>query len=275
MRITNKTSLTAVIGNPITHSMSPLIHNAIYEREGIDAVMLAFGNPSIEKLVGAIRALPIHLVAVTMPHKQTLIPLLDSISDDAREIGAVNTIINKGGMLAGFNTDVTGVAEALKDVSVEGKNALIIGAGGVAQPVAYHLRKRGAKIYCNNRDNEQAEALCKKFGGTVIDGKTMSGMKFDLIVNATPIGMPPNIEMSPVPKNIIRPETVVFDVIYTPLETQLLKDARAQGAKIISGLTMFIAQALEQENLWLGRDISDNGYTELIKTHLLTLNKKN
>ena len=90
MKITNKTSLTAVIGNPITHSMSPLIHNAIFEREGIDAVMLAFGNPSIEKLVDAIRALPIQLVAVTMPHKQTLIPLLDSISEDAKEIGFVN-----------------------------------------------------------------------------------------------------------------------------------------------------------------------------------------
>lgn len=269
MTITNKTSLTAVIGNPITHSMSPLIHNAIYERDGIDAVMLAFGGPSMEKFVDAIRTLPIHMAAVTMPHKQTLIPLLDSISDDAQEIGAVNTIINKGGMLAGFNTDVTGVAEALKDVSVEGKNALIIGAGGVAQPVAYHLRKRGANIFCNNRDNEQAAALCKKFKGTVIDEKTMNDMAFDLIVNATPIGMPPNVEMSPVPKNIIRPETVVFDVIYTPIETRLLKDARAQGAKTISGLTMFIAQALEQEHLWLGRNIEDNGYTELIKEYLL------
>src|SRR3989344_1791603 len=270
MKITNKTSLTAVIGNPITHSMSPLIHNAIYEREGIDAVMLAFGNPSIEKLVGAIRALPIHLVAVTMPHKQTLIPLLDSISQDAKEIGAVNTIINRDGKLAGFNTDVTGVAEALKGVVVKDKNVLIIGAGGVAQPVAYHLQKNGAKIFCHNRDNDQAEALCKKFKGTVIDAKKVGEMMFDLIVNATPIGMPPNVEISPVLKSIIRPDTVVFDVIYTPLETQLLKDARAQGAKTISGLTMFIAQAIEQERLWLGRDVEDNGYTELIKDYLLT-----
>ena len=268
MKITNKTSLTAVIGNPITHSMSPLIHNAIFEREGIDAVMLAFGNPSIEKLVDAIRALPIQLVAVTMPHKQTLIPLLDSISEDAKEIGAVNTIINKDGKLAGFNTDVTGIAEALKGVALKDKNVLIIGAGGVAQPIAYHLRKNGAKIFCNNRDNEQAEALCKKFGGTVIDAKKVSELEFDLIVNATPIGMPPYVELSPVPKSIIRPSTVVFDVIYTPLETQLLKDARAQGAKTISGLTMFIAQAIEQERLWLGRDVINDGYTELIKNHI-------
>ncbi|MDO8561342.1 MAG: shikimate dehydrogenase [bacterium] len=268
MSITNKTLLTAVIGDPITHSMSPLIHNAIYEKEGIDAVMLAFGNPSIEKLVNAIRTLPIHMAAVTMPHKQTLIPLLDSISPDAREIGSVNTILNRDGKLAGFNTDLTGIAKALKDVAVEGKNVLIIGAGGVAQPVAYHLRKQGAKIFCNNRDNGQAEALSKKFGGKVIDAKTMNDMSFDLIVNATPIGMPPHIELSPVPKNIIRPNTVVFDVIYTPLETKLIRDAREQGARIISGLTMFVEQALEQERLWLGHSVPDSGYTELVKTHL-------
>lgn len=270
MAITNKTSLTAVIGNPITHSMSPLIHNAIYEKEGIDAVMLAFGNPSIEKLVGAIRTLPIHMAAVTMPHKQTLIPLLDSVSDDAREIGSVNTILNRDGKLSGFNTDLTGIAAALKNVAVEGKNVLIIGAGGVAQPIAYHLRKQGAKIFCNNRDNGQAVTLCKKFEGEVIDADKIKGMSFDLIVNATPIGMPPNIEMSPVPKSIIRPGTVVFDVIYTPLETKLLRDAREQGARTISGLTMFVEQALEQERLWLGRDVADSGYTELVKSHLLS-----
>ncbi|HXK39120.1 MAG TPA: shikimate dehydrogenase [Candidatus Paceibacterota bacterium] len=273
MSITNKTLLTAVIGNPITHSMSPLIHNAIYKNEKTDAVMLAFGNPSIEKLVGAIRALPIHLTAVTMPHKQTLIPLLDSISDDAREIGAVNTVLNRDGKLFGFITDVTGIAEALKDVQVENKNVLIIGAGGVAQPIAYHLRNRRAKIFCNNRDNGQAEDLCKKFNGTVIDAKTMGSMPFDLIINATPIGMPPNTEASPVPKEIIRPETAVFDVVYSPLETKLMRDAREKGARVISGLTMFIAQALEQERIWLGRKIPDSGYTELIKNHLETCKK--
>lgn len=266
--ITNKTSLTAVIGDPITHSMSPIIHNAIYKNEGVDAVMLAFGNPSIEALVNAIRALPIHLVAITMPHKQSVIPLLDSISDDAREIGSVNTILNRGGKLAGHNTDITGIAEALKSVVIKDKDVLLIGAGGVAQPVAFHLRKNGAKIFCNNRDLMQAETLCKKFGGTVIDAKKMNSMSFDIIVNATPIGMPPNVDTSPVPKALIRPNSVVFDVVYTPLQTKLLREAHEQGATAISGLTMFIAQAIEQQRLWLGRDVTDSGYTELMEAEL-------
>ena len=268
MKITNKTSLTAVIGHPITHSMSPLIHNAIYKREGVDAVMLAFGNPSIETLISAIRALPIHLVAITMPHKQTVIPLIDSISKDAKAIGSVNTIINRNGKLAGYNTDITGVAAALKGVVVKNKNILLIGAGGVAQPIAYHLRKQGAKIFCHNRDLAQAKTLCQKFGGKVIDAETMNEMSFDLIVNATPIGMPPNVNISPVPKSLIRPGSVVFDVIYTPLETSLIRDARARGARTISGLTMFIAQALEQERLWLGKEVSSDGYTKLLETEL-------
>ena len=268
MRITNKTLLTAVIGHPITHSMSPIIHNAIYKNENIDAVMLAFGNPSIEALVHVVRTLPIHLTAITMPHKQTVIPLLDSIADDAREIGSVNTILNRNGKLEGHNTDLTGIAEALKGVVVKDKNVLLIGAGGVAQPVAFHLRKNGAKIFCNNRDQNQAEALCKKFGGEVIDAKKMEEMPFDLIVNATPIGMPPNVDVSPVPKALIRPNSVVFDVVYTPLETKLLRETREQGARAISGLTMFIAQAIEQERLWLGRNVSDSGYTELLKAEL-------
>ncbi|MDO8481477.1 MAG: shikimate dehydrogenase [bacterium] len=268
MEFSPSTKLAAVIGNPVTHSMSPLIHNAIYAHESVDAVMLAFGNPSIEKLVGAIRTLPVHLVAITMPHKQSVIPLLDSISDDAREIGSVNTILNRDGKLFGFNTDLTGIAASLKDVALKNKHVLIIGAGGVAQPIAYHLRKSGAKIFCHNRDPKQTKALCKKFGGTEVDAKTMASMPFDVIINATPVGMPPNTDASPIEKSLIRPNSFVFDVVYAPVETKLLRDAREQGARSISGLTMFVAQAIEQERLWLGKDIADAGYTALVEKEL-------
>src|SRR3989344_2390153 len=123
--ISPATKLTAIMGDPVSHSLSPLLHNKIYEDEGVDAVMLAFGNPSIEKLIAAMRALPIHPAAVTLPHKQTIMPFLDEIDAEARAIGAVNTVVNRAGKLMGYNTDVVGVAGALKEVSLRGANALL------------------------------------------------------------------------------------------------------------------------------------------------------
>lgn len=266
--ITSQTKLTAVIGNPIRHSMSPVIHNPIFRDEGVDAVMLAFQHESISDLVQVIRTLPIQLTAVTIPHKQTVMPLLDEISEDARAIGAVNTIINREGKLHGYNTDITGIAASLRGVELKGKNALLIGAGGVAQPIAYHLQKSGASIYCLNRERALADALVAKFGGTVIEKDGLASIPFDLIVNATPVGSKPNVDACAIPTEIIKRGSVVFDVIYAPLETKLLREAKARGARAISGLTMFIAQALEQERLWLGRDIPDRGYTALVEKTL-------
>src|SRR3989338_9273109 len=151
MTITNATKLTTLIGHPVTSSLSPILHNAVYEREKIDAIMLAFGNPAIEPLIAAMRALPIHLAAVTMPHKQTIMPFLDDIDAEARAIGAVNTVVNRDGKLMGYNTDVVGVAGALKEVPLRGANALLIGAGGAARTIAYLLKREGANIFCKNR----------------------------------------------------------------------------------------------------------------------------
>ena len=268
MKFSPATKLTAVIGNPVTHSLSPLIHNAVYEEENIDAVLLAFGHPSVENLVGAIRTLPIHLAAVTMPHKQTIMPLLDAIDPVAEKIGAVNTVINREGKLEGFNTDVFGVAASLKETSLKGKNVLLIGAGGVAQPIAYHLSSEGASIFCMNRIRADAQKLCDKFGGTVIESDGLKNVPFDVIVNATPVGMEPNVDATPIGKEHISSGATVFDVIYAPLETRLMKEARERGARVVSGLTMFISQALEQERLWLGKDIPDNGYTKQIMYEL-------
>jgi len=271
MSITNTTKLTAIIGNPVTHSLSPLLHNAIYENEKVDAVMLAFGSPDVAPLVAAIRALPIHLTAVTMPHKQSIIPLLDEIDTAAREIGAVNTVINDKGKLRGFNTDIIGVAAALRDTPLKGQNALLVGAGGAARPVAYQLSREGANLFCHNRDVPQAEELCKKFGGTVLPADKLGPIPFSLIINATPVGMKPDVDAMPIPEDIIRPGAAVFDLVYSPLETKLLKTARAKGARAISGITMFLAQGLEQERLWLGKNISDSNYAHLLEEKIETL----
>lgn len=265
MNISPKTKLTAVIGNPVSQSLSPLLHNTVYANEGVDAIMLAFGNPSVENLATAIRTLPIHLAAVTMPHKQTIMPLLDEIDEEANAIGAVNTVINREGKLKGYNTDMRGIADALKGVRLAEAPVLLIGAGGAARTVAYLLKKEGAKIYCVNRDRAQAEDLTSAFGGTIIEEKDFSSIGFDVIVNATPIGMKPNTDATPFPEEFIRPDSAVFDLVYSPLETKLLKSAKARGARAISGLTMFLAQGIEQERLWLGKDIDPARYESVLE----------
>ena len=252
MSVSPKTKLTAVIGNPVSQSLSPFLHNKIYEDEGIDAVMLAFGNPSIEKLVAAIRALPIHLAAVTMPHKQTIMPLLDEIDATARDIGAVNTVVNRDGELRGFNTDIVGIAEALKGVPLRGANVLLIGAGG-------------AGIFCTNRDKAQAEELMRVFGGSFVETADLGKTSFDIVINATPVGMRPNTDATPFPEEFIAPGSSVFDVVYSPLETKLLASARKRGARAVSGLKMFLAQGVEQERLWLEKKIESAQYMELLE----------
>ncbi len=265
MNFSPSTKLTAIIGDPVTHSLSPLLHNAIYEDEKVDAVMLAFGNPSIEKLVGAIRTLPIHLAAVTMPHKQAIMSLLDVIDETAKEIGAVNTVVNREGVLHGYNTDVVGIAEALSGVSQKGAKALLVGAGGAARTVAFHLRKQGAIIFCSNRDRAPAEELLHTFGGTFVAPDDFGKHSFDLVVNATPIGMHPNVDATPFPEEFIRADSSVFDLVYAPLETKLLQSAKRKGARAISGLTMFLAQGIEQERLWLGTKVTGEKYRDLLE----------
>jgi shikimate dehydrogenase len=273
MSISAHTKLTAVIGNPIGHSLSPLLHNEIYVREDVDAVMLAFQNPNIGELVSAIRALPIHLTAITLPHKESVIQLLDEVDKKALEIGSVNTIINTGGKLEGYNTDVVGITVALKDMVLKGKSILIFGAGGAARAVAYHMRERGAKIHSYDRTFKKAQTLCERFGGTALGLDALKGTQFDVIVNASPVGLNPNTDATPVPKEMIRKGGIVFDLVYNPLETRLMREAREAGAQVISGLAMLVEQALEQERLWLGREIGNAPYYVLLERELNKANR--
>ncbi|MDO8522509.1 MAG: shikimate dehydrogenase [bacterium] len=266
--ISASTKLTAVIGNPIGHSLSPLLHNEIFLREDVDAVMLAFQNADINELVSAMRALPVHLIAVTLPHKESIISLLDEVDEKALAIGSVNTVINTDGKLKGYNTDVVGIAVALKDATLKGKSVLIFGAGGAARAVAYHMKECGAKIHSYDRTFKKAQTLCEKFGGMALELAALNGTQFDVIVNATPVGLHPNTDATPVSKDIIRKGSVVFDLVYNPLETRLMREATEKGAQAISGLTMLVEQALEQERLWLGREIGNAPYYVLLEREL-------
>ncbi len=245
-----------VVGHPLTHSLSPLLHNYIYRKLGLDAVMLAFPHPQVEGVVSAARSLGVPLTAVTIPHKETVSALVDEVDEVAKAVGAVNTVINRQGRLYGYNTDVVGVSYALRSVSLGKKNVLVVGAGGAARAVAYFLREKDANIFYLNRTADKAQVLADKFGGTVIDTAALSTTTFDLVVNTTPIGMYPRHQATPLPDFIFNSDQTVFDIVYNPLETILLRSARQQRASIISGLTMFIAQALEQVRLLSGQTMS-------------------
>ncbi len=267
MNISSQTKLNAVIGYPLAHSMSPLLHTGSYQTHGIDAVMLALPHPDVGKLVDAIRTLGIGLTAVTIPHKETIIPYLDEVDESARDIGAVNTVIARDTKLRGFNTDVMGVERALEGVEVSGKNALIVGSGGAARAVAAALSKMGVQRYYWNRTPEKAHALATQFGGSVVESlQDAHSLRLDLIVNATPIGMSPNINLTPLPGYPFQPHQSVMDCVYNPLETQLLKEARAAGARGISGVEMFIAQGIEQIRLWSGVVVDPQEWRDVLSS---------
>ena len=285
---TKTTQLNAVIGYPLSHSRSPKLHNPVYKLLKLNAVLSPISNPDIKKLVSDIRTLPIHLTAVTMPHKQSIMPLLDSVDAAAKKVGAANTVINKNGKLHGYNTDVTGIEYALRDTPLKDRNVLLVGAGGAANAVAYVVKKGGGNLLYLNRTKEKAEELRKRFGGIVLSpestppqssplkrggGKRKEGRLspkgIDIIINATPLGMYPKIDEIPILPELLDTHQTVFDLVYNPVQTKLLKLAKKKGAKIISGLDMFAVQGLRQIELWTGKKIIEKKLVERVKKEIL------
>ncbi|MBI2990296.1 MAG: shikimate dehydrogenase [Candidatus Magasanikbacteria bacterium] len=249
----------AIIGYPLSHSLSPVLHAFVYEKYGLSARMEKLEEKNIERAMQAIRKKPYALIAVTIPHKVEILKYLDEISETARDIGAVNTVINMGGVLKGYNTDITGLEYALGDIQIQDKAVLLLGAGGAARPAAYWAKQKGLNILCANRSQKGAENLVQKFGGGLVSIGQVDPERIGLIINATPIGMYPKSDLSPLPSEFFRPHHSIFDMVYSPLETILLKKARAAGARTISGLNMFVAQGLEQIRLWSGFDTLSYG----------------
>ena len=244
-----------VIGNPILHSKSPLLHALAYKAAGIDAVLLPREHTDVQKLIAAIRTLSVGLSAVTMPFKQSSMRLLDSIDPAALKIDAINTIINRNGKLIGYNTDIFGIEYALKKLTLRNKNVLLLGAGGAAQAAAYTVKKNGGQLIYANRTLKRAQALQKKFGGRITPLNRLTPKDIGVIINATPIGMYPDIQSLPLPESLLGRHQMVFDLVYNPAQTALLKSAKRAGAQTISGLDMFVAQGVRQVELWTGKKI--------------------
>ncbi|HUS58664.1 MAG TPA: shikimate dehydrogenase [Planctomycetota bacterium] len=253
-KIGPETAVYGVIANPVAHSMSPAIHNAAFSETGIDAIYLPFKVDEPVSFVNAFKAIDVQGYSVTIPHKETIMPAMDEIDATARKIGAINTVVNRGGRLFGYNTDyIAAVGELEKATELRGRKALMIGAGGGARAIAFGLVQKGVKLTVTDIASEKAQKLADDVHCSWDYIDHVRAPEVDILLNATPIGMHPKTDESPVPADWLRPETVVFDIVYNPIETRLLREARRRGCKTVSGFDMFVSQAVAQFELWTGR----------------------
>ncbi len=266
--ISGKTKICGIIGDPIEHTMSPAMHNAAFQRLELDYWYLPFRvkKEGLGKAIDGMRALDIRGLNVTIPHKVTVIPLLDKVEPLANKIGAVNTIVNDDGVLTGYNTDATGFLEALlaQGVAPAGSRLVILGAGGASRAVTFVLAERGANLIILNRSLARAQELVQRVSSVAknsiealaLNPENLAAVleKTDVLINTTSVGMNPDIDETPVPAKLLKPSLVVFDIVYNPPKTRLLRDAESAGAKVIGGLDMLVWQGALAFKLWTGKE---------------------
>ncbi|MGB7281590.1 MAG: shikimate dehydrogenase [Candidatus Acidiferrum sp.] len=252
--LTHRTRVYGVIGNPVGHSLSPLLHNTGFIAAKIDAVYLPFLVNDLRDFLKAVPELGIRGFSVTIPHKRSILKHLKECDALAAEIGAVNTVVvRRDGSLFGCNTDYVGILRALeKKLGLAGSRVLIFGAGGAARAVAFALAQAGAHVGICARQEIAAKELAKAIGGETIPRHVLRGEFFDAIVNSTPVGMYPHDRVSPLSSRELNCR-VVMDLINRPQKTQLLKLAAHKGIATVSGVEMFIPQGVAQWELWTGK----------------------
>lgn len=265
MNITWDTDVYCLIGHPVSKSLSPVIHNSFFELIDKNCLYLVFDveEENLKTIIDGIKVLNIKGFNVTLPYKINIIDYLDEISDEAKLIGAVNTVKNERGKLIGYNTDGMGFIRSLHmmDLDIKNKNMLILGAGGAANAIATTLALNGAKkIYINNRSIESAKRLAEKikyqFPNTLVEygGVDLIGVKKEkiyMIINCTSAGMYPNVDDIPIILDGFSDDLIVYDLIYKPRNTKLLKVAQDKGYRTINGLYMLINQGLYSQKIWI------------------------
>lgn len=248
----NGTRVYGVIGNPVEHSLSPNVFNAAFRSRKINAVYLPFLVSDLRDFVAAITPLGIRGFSVTLPFKQNILRLLDTCDALADSIGAVNTVaVRADGKLIGYNTDSAGVLFALKGRKISGSRILILGAGGAARAAAFTLVRAGASVYVCSRRREKAIELARTVHGGAVRRAALRELCFDVIINATPVGMYPHQKISPLTASELNC-SLAFDMVYRPRETEFLRLAAKHGIEAVSGLEMFLAQAIAQWEIWTG-----------------------
>lgn len=265
--VTAATRLACLIGHPVAHSRSPLMHNAAFEVQGIDMRYLAFdvSPEALPAAIGALRALGIAGANITVPHKEAVLPLLDSVDPTARLIGAVNTIVNQDGVLSGHNTDIHGFLMALERAwgrGPRGSRCLVLGAGGSARAVVTGLvRGEAAEVWVFNRTPSRARELCAAIASwsavpchAVGESELITvAQEAELIVNATSVGMGETVKVSPIPVDMLTGRHVIVDLTYGPEQTALVRGGRSVGCICVDGLEMLVQQAARSYELWTGR----------------------
>ena len=264
MTINGKTKVCAIIGDPVGHSLSPVMHNAAFKELGLNIVYVAFPVKAdeLEDAIKGARSLGLLGLNVTMPHKHAIIQYLDETDSTAKAMSAVNTILNERGKLFGYNTDGKGAMIALQEnhADPEEKKMLLLGAGGAAKAIAFQAAQETTELVILNRTEEKAKQLAdliNKIFGTKVMGRSLSTEVLkeelettDILVNATSVGMNPDINVSPVSADLLHSGLCVMDIVYNPLETKLLKYAKTVGAKVISGLEMLLFQGAVAFEIW-------------------------
>ena len=268
MKVSGKTRVCALLGDPVEHSLSPCFQNAAFQHLGLDFIYLAFTVKAedLRSAILGVRNLGFYGLNVTMPHKISVIQYLDELDENAEKIKSVNTMLNRDGRLIGYTTDGIGALNALKynGVNPGGKKIVILGAGGASRSVSFALAKEAEELVILNRTVARAEKLVSdvrhlivrsekiRWGGLTEENIRKELREADILINATPVGMSPNEDETPVNKKYIHPDLAVFDLVYHPLETRLLKEARMIGAKTINGLSMLIHQGAASFEIWTG-----------------------
>ena len=252
--INSNTSLYAVLGDPISHSLSPVMHNSAFSYTDYNGVCFASKVEEIGSAITGIRALGINGAGITIPHKVTIMEFLDEIDDMAEKIGAVNTIINRQGKITGYNFDSSGAVKALKEkTGINNKAVAILGAGGAARAVGYGIISEGGRLTILNRTKEKGEKLAADLGSEFCPLKGFKKVKCDILINTTPVGMKPNVDDMPFKKEHLNKGMIVMDIVYNPLKTRLLKVAEDMGCTTIDGVSMFVFQGACQFELWTGK----------------------
>jgi shikimate dehydrogenase len=284
MDINAQTQFCGVIGNPVEHSLSPAIHNAAFQKLGLNFVYLAWQVEAISDAIKGLRALGnFRGASVTIPHKVAAMSFLDEVEATARKIGAINTIVADHGKLTGYNTDATGALRALHDggAALKGQRVVMLGSGGAARAIAFALAAEGTidRLDLLGIDDKErrtlADDLRLKAAMTVhescLDEATLRDVlpNTQVLIHCTPMGMFPKIHGTCVPAPLLHAGLTVMDIVYNPRETQLLKDAKAAGCRTIAGLEMFLHQAAAQFELWTGRPAPTDVMRAVLESHFV------
>ena len=285
--IDGKTRIFGVVGDPIAHSLSPLIHNTAFQHHGINARYLPFriSEDELALFVKGCRASGVSGLSVTIPHKEQMLSMLDEAESAAVDIGAVNTVIFRGNNAAGYNTDYRAAMDCLQQalqtqktlLNIEGqdedlllgRSVLLLGAGGVARAVGYGVRQRGALVTVAGRNGSRSDELARSFGGNSLTWDDRYSLAPGILVNCSPIGMHPDVDSTPYEiTESFSPDTIVFDTVYNPENTVLIKAAKRAGCFYINGLDMFVRQAAYQYKLFTGLEAPSSLMRETVKQAL-------